>query len=70
MCTCREPCPDPELGGRVGLMLSTSAEVALTAQRALTDPTADIEAVFGRLGDLRAIIDFHSERLRPGSAAL
>ena len=57
------PCPDAELGGRVGLMLSTCAEVALTAERALTDPTADFEAVFGRLGDLLAIIDFHSETL-------
>ena len=33
------------------------------AERALTDPSADIEAVFGRLGDLLAIIDFHSETL-------
>jgi hypothetical protein len=57
------PCPEVELGGRVGLMLSTCAEVALTAERALTDPTADIEAVFGRLGDLLAIIDFHSATL-------
>ncbi|HEY2429790.1 MAG TPA: hypothetical protein VGI06_12720 [Acidimicrobiales bacterium] len=57
------PCPDQELGGRVGLMLSTCAEVALTAERALTDSTADIEAVFGRLGDLLAIIDFHTETL-------
>jgi hypothetical protein len=57
------PCPDPELGGRISLMLSTCSEVAHTAERALTDPTADIEAVFGRLGDLLAIIDFHSETL-------
>jgi hypothetical protein len=57
------PCPDPELGGRVDLMLSTCAEVAVTAERALSNPTADIEAVFGRLGDLLAIIDFHSETL-------
>ena len=55
------PCPDPELVGQVCLMLSTCAEVALTAERALTDPTADIEAVFGRLGELLAIIDFDSE---------
>jgi hypothetical protein len=58
------PCPDPEVGGRVGLMLSTCAEVALTAERALTNPCTDIEAVFGRLGDLLAIIDFHSETLK------
>ncbi len=57
------PCPDPELGGRVELMLSTCAEVAATAERALCNPTADIEAVFGRLGDLLAIIDFHTETL-------
>ena len=44
-------------------MLSTCAEVALTAQRTLTDPTADAEAVFERLGDLLAIIDFHSQTL-------
>jgi hypothetical protein len=58
------PCPDPEVGGRVGLMLSTCAEVAFTAERALTDSCVDIEAVFGRLGDLLAIIDFHSETLK------
>jgi hypothetical protein len=58
------PCPDREVGGRVGLMLSTCAEVAATAERALTNPCVDIEAVFGRLGDLLAIIDFHSETLK------
>jgi hypothetical protein len=58
------PCPDREVGGRVGLMLSTCAEVAFTAERALTDSRVDIEAVFGRLGDLLAIIDFHSETLK------
>src|ERR1700744_1006366 len=46
------PGPDREVGGRVGLMLSTCAEVAFTAERALTDSRVDIEAVFGRLGDL------------------
>ena len=44
-------------------MLSTCAEVALTAQRAITDPSSDAEAVIGRLGDLLAIIDFHSQIL-------
>ena len=53
-----------QVGGRVGLMLSTCAEVAFTAERALTDSRVDIEAVFGRLGDLLAIIDFHSETLK------
>ncbi len=57
------PCPDLELGGRVILMLHTCTEVALTAQRTITDPGADIEGVIGRLGDLLAIIDFHSQTL-------
>lgn len=57
------PCPDLELGGRVALMLKTCAEVAFTAQRVITDPSSDTEAVIGRLGDLLAIIDFHSETL-------
>src|ERR1700753_4024589 len=48
------PGPEREVGGRVGLMLSTCAEVAFTAERALTDSCVDIEAVFGRLGDLLA----------------
>jgi hypothetical protein len=58
------PCPDGEVGARVGLMLSTCGEVAFTAEMALTNSAADIEAVFGRLGDLLAIIDFHSETLK------
>jgi hypothetical protein len=57
------PCPDLELGGRIALMLHTCAEVALTAQRTITDPAADTEAVIDRLGDLLAIIDFHSQTL-------
>jgi hypothetical protein len=56
-------CPDLELGGRVALMLSTCAEVALTAQRAVTDPATETDLVIGRLGDLLAIIDFHSQTL-------
>ena len=56
-------CPDLELGGRVDLMLSTCAEVALTAQRAVTDPATETDLVIGRLGDLLAIIDFHSQTL-------
>ncbi len=55
------PCPDPEVGGRVTLMLHTCTEVAVTAQRTITGPDADVEAVIGRLGDLLAIIDFHSQ---------
>jgi hypothetical protein len=56
-------CPDLELGSRVALMLSTCTEVTVTAQRAITDPWADTEAVIRRLGDLLAIIDFHSRAL-------
>ncbi len=61
--TAANPCPDQELGGRVALMLNTCAEVALTAQWAITDPAAETEMVVGRLGDLLAIIDFHSQTL-------
>jgi hypothetical protein len=57
------PCPDFELGGRVTLMLHTCTEVALTAQRAITDPGDDVEGVIGRLADLLAIIDFHAQTL-------
>jgi hypothetical protein len=57
------PCPDSDLGIRVVLMLNTCAEVALTAQHALTHPSGDVEAVFGRLGNLLASIDFHSPGL-------
>ena len=57
------PCPDPELAGRVKLMLNTCAEVALTAQRAIADPSADTEATLRRLGDLVRIIDFQSSAL-------
>jgi len=56
-------CPDIELRGRVDLMLTTCAEAALTAQRAITDPVADTEPVFRRLGDLLKIIDFQSRAL-------
>ena len=55
--------PDLELGGALPLMLNACAEVALTAQRAITDPFADTKAVIGRLGDLLAIIDFHPQTL-------
>ncbi len=56
-------CPDLELGGRFTLMLNTCTELALTAQRAIAGPYADLEAAVGRLGDLLAIIDFHSQTL-------
>jgi hypothetical protein len=57
------PCPDAELGGCVTLMLNACAAVAFTAQRALTHPSGNIEAALGRLGDLLATFDFHSQTL-------
>ena len=56
-------CPDVELGECVALMLNTCAEVALTAQRMITDPSADDEAIIGRLRDLLAVIDCQSRTL-------
>jgi hypothetical protein len=56
-------CPDLELGSRVAAMLRTCAEVALTAQRAITHPSGDIDAVFDRLSNLVAIIEIHSHAL-------
>ena len=57
------PCPDVELRGRVAWMLNTCAEVALTAQRAVTDPTANTKAVMDRLRYLLTIFDFESDGL-------
>lgn len=57
------PCPDPDLGVRAAHLLNTCAAVALTAQHALTHPSGDIGALFGRLGNLLADIDFHSQGL-------
>jgi hypothetical protein len=51
------PCPDPNLAGHVALMLNTCADVALTAQRAATDPSAATERAMGRLGRLLGLID-------------
>jgi len=58
-------CPDPVLGTRVVWMLDTCTEVALTAQRAVADPSADTEPVMGSLGELLAIIDIYSQTLDP-----
>jgi hypothetical protein len=57
------PCPDAKLGTHVAWMLTTCMEVAITAQRALTDRSADVDQAMGRLGLLLAVIDFHSQTL-------
>lgn len=57
------PCPDLKLGTHVTWMLRTCTDVALTAQRAVTDPAVDTEAAMGRLGNLLAVIDCHSQTL-------
>ena len=57
------PCPNAKLGTHVMWMLTTCAEVALTAQRAATDPDVDSEAAMGRLGNVLAVIDCHSQTL-------
>jgi len=56
-------CPDLDLGSRVATMLMTCAEVALTAQRAITHPSGDIGAVLDRLGNLLAAIEIDSHSL-------
>ncbi len=55
----------PGHGARIarGLVLKTCDEVGLTAQRAITHPSGDIEAVFDRLSNLLAIIKIHSHAL-------
>ena len=60
------PCPDVELRERVTWMLNTCAEVAVTAQRAVTDPTANTKAVMDRLRYLLTIFDFESGGLDAG----
>ena len=57
------PCPDVKLGTHVSWMQSTCAEIALTAQRAVIDPSGDTEAVTSRLGHLLSVIDFHLQML-------
>jgi len=61
--TATNPCPDLALGSRVALLLSTCAEAAQMAQRAITEPGADSEAVFGRISQLLAVVDFTSQTL-------
>ena len=57
------PCPDAKLGTHVTWMLTTCMEVTITAQRALTDRSADVDEAMGRVGLLLAVIDFHSQTL-------
>ncbi len=57
------PCPDGKLGAHVAWMLTTCTDVALTAQRAVSDPAVDTTAAMGRLGSLLAVIDCHSQTL-------
>jgi hypothetical protein len=60
------PCPDVDLRERVAWMLNTCAEVAFTAQRAVTDPTTNTKAVMDRLRYLLTIFDFDSDSLDAG----
>ena len=60
------PCPDVQLRERVAWMLNTCAEVAFTAQRAVTDPSANTKAVMDRLRYLLTIFDFESSGLDAG----
>jgi hypothetical protein len=54
------PCPDLELGTRVDVMLQTCADVALTAQRAITHPAGTIDSVIDHLSNLLAIVEVHA----------
>ncbi len=60
------PCPDVKLREYVAWMLSTCAEVARAAQRAVTDPSVNTKAVIDRLRYLLTVFDFDSERLDAG----
>jgi len=60
------PCPDVKLRERVAWMLNTCAEVAFTAQRAVTDPAANTKTVMDRLRYLLTIFDFDSSDLDAG----
>ena len=56
-------CPDLDLGARVAQMLKTCAEVALTAQRAVSHPSGGMRATMDRLSNLLAIIEVHTYAL-------
>ena len=67
VCPPPNSCPDSKLWAGDAWLLNTSAEVALTAQRAATDwavadRVADSE-VMGRIGDLLELLDTHSHLL-------
>ncbi len=61
--TASNVCPDLVLGSVVARLLNTCTEVALTAQRAITNPSIDSTAVLGRLAGLLAIINIQSQAL-------
>ena len=42
-------CPDPNLGDHIARMLSACAEVALSAQRAATEPFGETDEAMGRV---------------------
>jgi hypothetical protein len=56
-------CPVVELGSRVAQMLKICAEVALTAQRASSHPSGNMEAILDRLSNLLAIVEIHTYAL-------
>jgi len=56
-------CPVVELGSRVAQMLKTCAEVALTAQRAISHPSGNMEAIVDRLSNLLAIVGVYTYAL-------
>jgi len=57
------PCPDPNLSDHVAGFLYDCAEVAVSAQRAATEPLAETEQVMGRIGGLLALVDLRARRL-------
>ena len=60
------PCPDAKLREYVAWMLNTCAEVARSAQRAVTDPSVNTKVVMDRLRYLLTVFDFDSGRLDAG----
>jgi hypothetical protein len=57
------PCPDFERRERFALTLNTCAEVALTAQRAIADHSANVGAIMDSLGNLLTVVDLQAETL-------